>query len=51
MKIEIPDKKKLVHEMQTAIRWSDMDAMGHLNNGRYFRYMETVRIDWMYAIG
>lgn len=51
MKIVIPDEKKQVHEMLIAIRWGDMDAMGHLNNGSYFRYMETIRIDWMYAIG
>ena len=51
MKIEIPEKKKPVHEMVIPIRWGDMDAMGHLNNGSYFRYLETIRIDWMYAIG
>ena len=28
MKIEIPEKKKLVHEMHIPIRWGDMDAMG-----------------------
>ncbi|MDP1742318.1 MAG: acyl-CoA thioesterase [Polaromonas sp.] len=51
MKIDIPEKKKLVFEMCIPIRWGDMDAMGHLNNGSYFRYLETVRIDWMYSIG
>ncbi len=51
MKIEIPEKKKLVFEMRIPIRWGDMDAMGHLNNGTYFRYLETIRIDWMYGIG
>ena len=51
MKIEIPEQKKLVYEMVIPIRWGDMDAMGHLNNGTYFRYLETIRIDWMYAIG
>jgi acyl-CoA thioester hydrolase len=51
MKIEIPEKKKLVFEMTIPIRWGDMDAMGHLNNGTYFRYLETIRIDWMYSIG
>ena len=50
MKIEIPEKKKLVHEMCIPIRWGDMDAMGHLNNGSYFRYLETIRIDWFYAM-
>jgi acyl-CoA thioester hydrolase len=51
MKIEIPEKKKQVFEMVIPIRWGDMDAMGHLNNGSYFRYLETVRIDWMYSLG
>jgi acyl-CoA thioester hydrolase len=51
MKIEIPEKKKLVYEMHIPIRWGDMDAMGHLNNGTYFRYLETIRIDWMHKIG
>ena len=51
MKIEIPEQKKLVHEALLPIRWGDMDAMGHVNNASYFRYLETVRIDWLYAIG
>lgn len=51
MKIEIPDKKKQVHAMDLPIRWGDMDAMGHLNNASYFRYMETLRIDWLTGLG
>ena len=51
MKIEIPDIKRLVHEMHIAIRWGDMDAMGHVNNASYFGYMETIRIEWMHSIG
>ncbi len=51
MKIEIPEIKKLVFEMSIPIRWGDMDAMGHVNNTSYFRYLETVRIDWMHSIG
>ncbi len=51
MKIIIPEQKKLVFEMTIPIRWGDMDAMGHLNNGTYFRYLETIRIDWMHHIG
>ena len=40
MKIEIPEHKKLVHEMRFPVRWGDMDAMGHVNNTVYFRYLE-----------
>jgi acyl-CoA thioester hydrolase len=51
VKIEIPEVKKLVFEMRIPIRWGDMDAMNHVNNTSYFRYLETCRIDWMRAIG
>jgi acyl-CoA thioester hydrolase len=51
MKIELPENKKLVYEMTIPIRWGDMDAMNHVNNTTYFRYLETVRIDWMRSIG
>jgi len=51
MKFEIPDTKKLVYEMRIPIRWGDMDAMNHVNNTTYFRYLETCRIDWMRSIG
>jgi acyl-CoA thioester hydrolase len=36
MKFEIPEHKKLVHQMTIPIRWGDMDAMGHVNNTTYF---------------
>ena len=29
-----------------ALRWRDMDALGHLNNATYFTFMEQARIDW-----
>ena len=51
MRIELPAHKKLVHEMVIPIRWGDMDAMGHVNNTVYFRYLETIRIEWMRSIG
>ncbi|MBC7994140.1 MAG: acyl-CoA thioesterase [Rhizobacter sp.] len=51
MRIEIPDDKRLVHEMRIAIRWGDMDAMGHVNNVSYFRYLETARIEWLNGAG
>jgi len=51
MRIHIPEEKKLVYEMSIPIRWGDMDAMNHLNNTTYFRYMETCRIDWIRSTG
>lgn len=51
MRFELPEHKKLIYTMSIPIRWGDMDAMGHLNNTSYFRYMETCRIDWMREAG
>ena len=51
MKFEIPEHKKLVFQMVIPMRWGDMDAMGHVNNATYFRYLETIRIDWLQSIG
>jgi acyl-CoA thioester hydrolase len=36
----------LAHIERIPIRWGDMDAMGHVNNTTYFRYMEQARISW-----
>lgn len=40
-------EKKLVHTMRQPIRWGDMDALGHVNNTVYFRYMESARIAFL----
>jgi acyl-CoA thioester hydrolase len=45
MRFELPETKKLTLEMVIPIRWGDMDAMGHVNNTIYFRYLEIVRIE------
>jgi acyl-CoA thioester hydrolase len=39
----------LVHTSIQPIRWGDMDALGHVNNTVYFRYMEQARIEWLFA--
>jgi acyl-CoA thioester hydrolase len=43
-------EKKLVHVLRIPIRWGDMDAMGHVNNTVYFRYMEQARIAWFESL-
>jgi acyl-CoA thioester hydrolase len=40
------DDRKLAYVERIPIRWGDMDAMGHVNNTVYFRYMEQSRISW-----
>jgi len=51
VRFELPTEKKLVHEMLMPLRWGDMDAMGHINNTLYFRYMEVCRLDWIFKQG
>ena len=51
MRIDIPEQKKLTLTMTISIRWGDMDAMGHVNNTLYFRYLEIIRIEWLHGIG
>jgi len=43
-------EKRLVHVERIPVRWGDMDAMGHVNNTVYFRYMEQTRISWFEAL-
>ena len=42
--------RKLMHVERIPIRWGDMDAMGHVNNTVYFRFMEQARIGWFDAL-
>ncbi len=51
MRFELPADKKLVHTLTLSLRWGDMDAMGHINNTLYFRYMEMCRLDWIFKLG
>jgi len=39
-----------VHTSTMPIRWADMDAVGHVNNTVYFRFMEQARIEWLHAL-
>ena len=50
MRFDLPEQMKLTHEMVMPIRWGDMDAMGHVNNTIYFRYMEIVRLEWLHHV-
>ncbi len=42
----IPHPVAYLHQYSLAMRWGEMDALGHLNNVHYFRYFEQVRISW-----
>ena len=43
-------ERRLAHLERIPLRWGDMDAMGHVNNTVYFRFMEQARIGWFDAL-
>ena len=36
-----------VHTTRFALRFADMDALGHVNNAAYFTFMEQARMEWL----
>ncbi|MEM9101766.1 MAG: acyl-CoA thioesterase [Pseudomonadota bacterium] len=44
---DITALRKLVREEHFSVRWGEMDALGHVNNVVYFRYFESIRVNWL----
>ena len=42
---------RLVHVENMRMRWGEMDALGHMNNVLYLRYLEQARISWFDKVG
>ena len=40
----------LLSVTEHSLRWSDMDAFGHVNNGRFLTYFEEARLVWLQAL-
>lgn len=38
------------HIYRCPMRWSDMDAFGHVNNVVFLRYLEEARVDFMFRL-
>jgi acyl-CoA thioester hydrolase len=48
----IDEKERvLLHALTIAVRWGDMDALGHVNSAAYFVYMEQARVSWLARVG
>lgn len=37
----------MIHQVDIPLRWGDMDAQGHINNGVYVDYLQEARVDWL----
>ncbi|MGZ4160929.1 MAG: acyl-CoA thioesterase [Neobacillus sp.] len=40
-----------MHEIQVTVRFSETDALGHINNASYFVYLEEARIRFIEKLG
>lgn len=43
--------KAPLHVSCIPVRWGDMDTNQHVNNTRYYQYLEEARIEWLDGIG
>ncbi len=41
-----PDRR---YTTQVRVRWSDLDAFGHVNNARVVTLLEEARVDWLFT--
>lgn len=41
-----PVKADFSHFTRLAVRWGDMDALGHVNNAKFFTYDEQARLEY-----
>lgn len=54
----MPERNDHLHELTRAkvfldipVAWGEMDALGHVNNVVYFRYLESSRVEYIRRIG
>lgn len=40
-------RSEFKHFFEMPVRWGDMDAFGHVNNAKFFRYLESGRIAYL----
>jgi acyl-CoA thioester hydrolase len=43
-------RAKARHVEPIAVRWGDIDSMGHVNNAKYFTYCESARMSYFAAV-
>lgn len=47
---EHPRLEQFPTQVEIPVLWGDMDAFRHVNNTRFFRYMESARIRYLEAL-
>ena len=44
--MNLPQRGDFAFFLKLAARWGDMDALGHVNNAKFFTYDESVRLEY-----
>ncbi len=44
-----PTRSEFAHAVRIAVRWGDMDSLGHVNNAKFFTYDEQTRLQYLEA--
>src|SRR5512137_572515 len=47
----VPSREEFTYWWPVAVRWGDMDALGHVNNTLYLQYVESARIGYFEGVG
>lgn len=50
MSLTPPKRSDFSFFVQLHARWGDMDALGHVNNAKFFTYDECARLDYFAAL-
>lgn len=48
--MKLPRHEDYPHFYRMAVRWGDMDQIGHVNNAKFFTYAESARIDYFKSL-
>ncbi len=43
-------EKSILFEFAMPLRWRDLDAFNHVNNGTFLTYLEETRIQWLASL-
>ena len=46
MKSKLPRREDFAFSLRVQVRWGDMDALGHVNNAKFFTYDESGRLEY-----
>lgn len=46
MKAKRPGRQDYSFSLRLQVRWGDMDALGHVNNAKFFTYDESARLEY-----